>query len=231
MRNYKRKRIGWGNLYVAIDKSLGLARIGFSTNLYTTQANLAKNWEVLSSYEFEDAGIIDKKISNLLRSERAIDYQSSKSYRLDSYRVQKLIRLLGGKFEYPSSKDHDVCECLECGVLFEVQYNSPMSIRRFIEIHDEDMRCDNCSKPVKDLYAQLKMKKVKIDDSVVKRKKEIRVWSHYKDRDIKETEATKIARMEKDVRVCVICNMAIPTSRNDDCCSYDCEIAMKQCLK
>lgn len=225
MRNYKRKRIGHGNLYVAVDMNSKEVRIGLSTNLYTTQANLERRWEILVSCEFDDAGILDKKIMDVLRSERYNQYQSSKSYKLDSYRVQKLIKLLGAQINHPVSKSYDVCECLNCGDIFEAQYNSSMSFRRFIEILENEMLCDLCS-DIPDTLAQLKMRKKQID-SIPNEVKEKRVWRHYQDRNMKEKDRTKIARMEDYVtnkpNICVVCNLIIPTSRKDDYCSEECK--------
>lgn len=144
MRNYKRKRIGHGNLYIAIDKQLGLARIGFSTNLYTTQANLARNWQIVVSYESEHAGILDKRITNMLASERSINYQSSKSYKLDSYRVRKLIETLQIEIDFPISTNHDLCPCLICGKIMEIEYRSKMNLVKLLDIWENSRYCDDC---------------------------------------------------------------------------------------
>lgn len=174
MRNYNRKRVGLGSIYAAIDTKLGLAKIGFSTNLYTTQANLARNWDIITSFEFDDAGIIDKKLAQILRSEKSIDYQSSKSYKLDSYRVQKVIKLLGGKVTYPTSKSYDICECSNCEEEVEVSYVSIMSLRRFIAIHESEILCDDCNPKV--VINDLRKRLPKVDTP-----KKMRVWEHHRE--------------------------------------------------
>lgn len=145
VRHYKRKRIGYGNIYIAIDKQLGLARIGFSTNLYTTQANLSLNWNIITSCEFDNAGSLDKRIATMLQSERANNYQSSKCYKLDSYRVQKVIKILRGNINYKCSYDYDICSCLGCDEEMEVEYNSVVNIHMLLDIWENKRFCDDCA--------------------------------------------------------------------------------------
>lgn len=184
MRNYKRKRTGYGNLYVAIDKQLGLARIGFSTNLYTTMANLAYNWEIIATYQADNAGLIDKQLAQILASERAVNYQSSKSYKLNSYRVQKVIKLLGGTINYKCSCSYDICSCLNCNSPIECQYISVMSLQRFIKIHQEEMLCDEC-----DYRPHIEDRRI-LSPKREKPNKDKRVWEYYEDRHIPKTRYT-----------------------------------------
>lgn len=198
MRNYNRKRIGHGNLYVAIDKEMGVCKIGFSTNLYTTQANLARNWEIIVSHEFDNAGSLDKRIANMLRSEASNTYQSSKSYKLNSYRVQKVIRLLRGEVYSPLLRDYDICNCIGCDNEFEAEYTSVMTIEMLLKIWEEKRYCDDCHNPnqkycivcedeIEDskitcsTKCEITYRKRKLWDMKKDTKKDVRkAWRHYK---------------------------------------------------
>lgn len=206
MRNYKRKRIGEGKIYAAIDTQLGEARIGYTSNIYTTLANLDYRWEVIAEYECDDAGLLDKRIHQVLRSERSNKYQSSKSYRLDSYRVQKVIKLLGAKVKYDTDRDYDICSCSNCESPIEANYISPMSIHKLIETI-EDMLCDECDyKPA--IVDKRKLLPMKDSNKDTRTNKPIRhVWD---------------AKIRDLVYYCKNCEARISKLGERKFCSVDC---------